>query len=198
MTEKEAALLLTHITEVHPWVKFKPRSAARWADLFRDIPFDEAEAALRLRLALDDRPPTIAAVRATVVEKRLGLPTSYDAWFQIERRAAWKAEHSHCRDCGGRGYANFDADLICPTCGGAGETLDFTGEPVVHPLAQRAVDLIGGLVTIRDVTDRTWLRRDFLKAFDELRNSEVLRENERMLTAPPALPAAPSDHALSS
>lgn len=196
MTKKEATQLLAHIVAVHPWVKLDKNTPAAWADLLRDVTFEEAQAAVRLRLALDDRPPSVAAVRASVVEKRLALPTSYQAWWEVERRANWRAKSVGCVGCGGRGFADLEAGTLCTACGGAGDHLDFKGEPPVHPLARQAADRVGGLVAIRASDDRTWIRRDFLKAFDELRDGEVVRENERTLTSPSALSA--SDALLSS
>lgn len=107
-----------------------------------DLPVDEVERAAILLRATVRFLPTIAEIRATVAEERLGLPSPIEAW-EIVAAAAFERKR--------------------PPEGTPSEVI-------------RAREIVGGASAIRETTNPSILRAQFLAAYDELRRHAVGQE----------------------
>ena len=109
-----------------------------------DVPAAVLEVAVRTVIRASRWFPTVAELREVAAEHMLKLPGEAEALAQIEARMVWARQPESTR-----------------------------GAPPLHPLAQEALDRVGGFHTFRVAEDATVIRGQYGRLYRELRAAAV-------------------------
>lgn len=197
MRDSQAMALVAILLANYPRADWPESTQAAYRMSLVDFDYTEATTAVHRIVAVSDWPPSIAELRRSIVELRLGLPSEVEAWDMATRHAAARgpgAPRAYCLACASTGKSIDTDDGLCPECHGTGEqdVLDLDRMPPVPDPIPDAVRAVGGWRTVRSSERPEHLRRDFLDVYRRLRAERVERENLRMLgaTGPLAVEAA--------
>lgn len=188
MRESQAQALVAILLANYPRADWPEPTQKVYRAALADFEYVEAQTAVRRIVSVSEWPPSIAELRRTIVEARLGLPADVEAWDMATRHAAARgpgAPRRYCLACAATGRSIDAEDGLCPECQGTGEddVLDLDRMPPVPDPIPAAVRAVGGWRTLRTSERPEHLRRDFLDAYRRLRAERVERENLRMLGA---------------
>lgn len=175
MEPKEAATLVS--TMKAAWER-EPISAERiklYIRMLVDMPYAEAAAAVDHLIASNTYFPTVAELRRCVAERRLGLPDSAAAWELADawsRGAALRVPCPACSSTATPGWADFQADVVCPECHGV---LTVPGDEQVRlpEAVLRAAELVGGRHGIKTAAEPGIVRSQFTKAYLQFREEAI-------------------------
>jgi hypothetical protein len=148
--------ILVRLVEAFPSATFPPASFQVWLDDLEGIPAPVLDSAVTRIIREEAWFPSLAAIRLACAELALALPTETEALAQADARAMWRVADDKDWD-----------------------------RPVVHPLVERAVALIGGFRELRTSTDPAVVRGQLARYYRELRASAI-RESQLSDTITPA------------
>lgn len=148
MAPDALSLLLLKLRDAFPrQAKDYPRETfAEYKSQLQDLPYDAVHASVNELIRTSEFFPSVRAIREAACERVLALPSRTQALSQIEARIRWQ------RLSDGEKEAS---------------------RPVVHPLVQEALDLVGGYYAWKTTDNPAVIRGQFSKAYDELRGQAI-------------------------
>lgn len=85
MNRHETGKLVALMVGAYPWVQVNDLTVPTWHDALADVPYEEAELAMRDWIRNDPRPPGAAGIRQRALRPLLALPSSaFAAWATVE------------------------------------------------------------------------------------------------------------------
>ena len=154
MTKTEAMRHIATLRGAWPRGDFPAESATVYATFIMDLSSDTVGKVIGSLVCRSRFLPSIAEIRECVAEATCSLPSSTDAWGEIERAL--------------RKYDGNDSSTwTYPD--------DFS-----HPLITEALRLIGGLPRLDTTNTFSTDRREFLRLYAEMRQSHVHKEQVRL------------------
>ena len=184
VTETQVALI-ERLRALCPKVDVGSETTLVYLEALSDIPDEALVDAFTVLARTWTQPyslPMPAHIRGVVAERTLGLPSSVAAWDQAERYCfrtptTIPCEHEDC-DSGFIVHVGADAEdgylppvERCPACNGAGRYE--INVPEVHPMVRRAIEHVGGWYTIRTTERIDTTRREFMRAYEQIRDDEL-------------------------
>lgn len=82
---EEVAVVVAGLLDVYPRADFSEDNVDAYVELLADLPAGELRIAARAWAIEHQFPPSVAELRAIVVERRVGLPAAMVAWENVER-----------------------------------------------------------------------------------------------------------------
>lgn len=185
MTPADARIVVSHLVDAFPHAQLRAETVRVYEKSLSDFTIEEAYRAINTWTATERFFPAIAALRELIMEERLQLPQSIEAWELVQERIAWRpTEWENCLQCAGLGTRLYEPgddgrtaeEVACSACRGAGRTA--LGEPPsLDDVTQRALDLVGGLWAVRHTDQPGIMRAQFLKAHESFRQQAIRTAN---------------------
>lgn len=178
MKASEALKLLATLKAAYPRQELGEETLEVYARDLADLDHEVAVAAVERMRKSSRFFPTIAELRESAAEIRLGAPPPRIAWGQVVAFVNHRPVWGPCPACDGSGFADIAFDVFCERCKGTCR-IDTAPATPLHPEVDRARELVGDSHIWR-TGDTLQLQRSFLAAYADVKAAAVAQ-----LVAPP-------------
>lgn len=164
------AVCVAGLAAAYPRQAIQRETVSVYVRALRDLPVQHVEAAVLTLITESVFFPTVAEIRAAVLDRTHPLPEPEEAWEQVVAWLARRGKRETCPTCEG-----IIGDAECPTCHDQGAVAVESDPP--DEVVLRALDNVGGPTAYLDTDEPGIVRAQFVKAYAAFRRLDRRVEN---------------------